>query len=150
MSDQWLTEDQQRIWRSYLRVQALLPARLGRELQSASGLSLSEYVVLVMLSESPDGVLRPFELGQMLTWEQSRLSHQLSRMENRGFVRREQCPSDKRGAFVVLTAEGREAIESAAPGHAEAVRRFVFERLTPGQAEAFGQACATIAAALEE
>ena len=150
MNDHWLTEDQQRIWRSYLQVEALLPARLGRELQAASGLSLPEYAVLVMLSETPDGVLRPFELGQMLTWEQSRLSHQLTRMENRGFVRREQCASDKRGAFVVITPAGREAIESAAPGHADTVQRFVFERLTPEQAEVFGQACATIAGALEE
>jgi DNA-binding MarR family transcriptional regulator len=150
VSDPWLTEEQQRIWRAYLRVESLLPAHLNRQLQASSGLSIAEYAVLVYLSEVPGGRVRPFELGRALNWEQSRLSHQIARMEHRKFVTREQCESDKRGAFIVLTPHGRATIEAAAPGHVAAVRNQVFGRLTPAEADAFGDACAKIAAGLEE
>lgn len=149
MADQWLTDEQQRIWRSYLRVETLLPARLNRQLQSSSGLSLAEYAVLVILSESPAERMRPFELGHVLTWEQSRLSHQLTRLEKRDFITREECPSDKRGAFIVLTPQGRAAIEAAAPGHVQAVLSLIFDQLTPAEAAIFGEACAKIGAAAE-
>jgi DNA-binding MarR family transcriptional regulator len=149
MSDGWLTKEEQQIWRSYISVESLLPMNLNRQLQASSGLSISEYAVLVSLSEEPDGRMRPFELGKALNWEQSRLSHQIARMENREFVVREQCESDKRGAFIVLTAHGRSAIEAAAPGHVAAVRRLVFDRLTPEEATALGSACAKIAAGLD-
>ena len=150
MTVQWLSAAQQRTWRRYLRVGRLLPARLARDLQETSGLSGPEYEVLVNLSETPDGRMRPFQLGEAMQWEQSRLSHQLSRMQRRGLVAREDCPKDGRGAFVALTGAGRVAIESAAPAHVAAVRRLVFDRLTPDEAEAFGQACAKILQALDE
>lgn len=149
MGEEWLTDEQQRIWRSYLRVESLLPATLNRQLQGDSGLSIAEYAVLVPLSESTEGRMRPFELGNELNWEQSRLSHQLMRMENRGLIRREQCPSDRRGAYVVLTDTGRKTIEAAAPGHVDTVRKLVFDQLTSEQAAALGEACALIVAALE-
>lgn len=149
MSEEWLTEEQQRIWRAYLSVESMLPAQLNRQLQAASGLSITEYGVLVQLSEAPGGRMRPFELGKSLNWEQSRLSHQIARMENREFVTREQCQSDKRGAWIVLTPSGRAAIEAAAPGHVDAVRNLVFGRLTPDEAAAFGDACAKIVAGLD-
>ena len=95
-------------------------------------------------------MLRPFQLGQALDWEQSRLSHMLARMTRRGFVARQDCPGDRRGAVVVLTSAGRAAIESAAPGHVAAVRRLVFEQLDSAQAAAFGQAFEAIAAGLED
>ena len=150
MAVQWLTADEQRTWRAYLRAGTLLTARLNRQLQADSGLSLAEYEVLVQLSETPGGRLRPFQLGQALDWEQSRLSHLLSRMTRRGFVTREECPGDGRGALVALTAAGRAAIESAAPGHVAAVRKLVFDALGPAQAKAFGRAVETIRAALED
>jgi DNA-binding MarR family transcriptional regulator len=134
----WLTEDEQRAWRAYLRAQTMLAVQLSRQLQADSGLSLPEYEVLVHLSEAPEGRLRPFQLGSDLGWEQSRMSHQLSRMARRGFVSREECPGDARGALVVLTAAGRDAIRSAAPGHAAAVRRLVFDPLDAAQCAAFG------------
>jgi DNA-binding MarR family transcriptional regulator len=149
VSDGWLTEEQQRIWRCYLDVESLLTVNLQRQLQASSGLTISEYGVLVHLSEAPDGRMRPFELGKGLGWEQSRLSHQIARMENRGFVVRELCESDKRGAFIVLTDSGRVAIQAAAPGHVAKVRELVFDRLTPEEAAAFGVACAKIAAGLD-
>lgn len=132
----WLDDDQQRAWRAYLRMQAELAARLGRQLQADSGLSFADYGVLVQLAEAPDGRLRPFELQRDLQWEQSRLSHHLGRMQRRGLVDREECPQDARGAFVVLTAAGRAAIEAAAPAHVDTVRRLVFDQLDPDEVRA--------------
>jgi DNA-binding MarR family transcriptional regulator len=150
MAGQWLTADDQRAWRAYLRAGTLLTARLNRQLQADSGLSLAEYEVLVQLSEAPDGKLRPFQLGLVLDWEQSRLSHLLSRMTRRGFVIRQDCPGDRRGSEVVLTRRGRTAIESAAPGHVAAVRRLVFDQMDSAQAAVFGQVFEAILAALED
>jgi DNA-binding MarR family transcriptional regulator len=151
LDDMWLTEEQQRVWRDYLRVSQLLPARLSRELQAESGLSIAEYAVLVHLSEADGGRLRPFQLGDALQWEQSRLSHQLTRMERRGLVYRQNCPSeDGRGAYVTLTAAGQTAIESAAPAHAAAVLELVFDPLSPEELATFGRACRKILAALDK
>ncbi|SCE94540.1 DNA-binding transcriptional regulator, MarR family [Micromonospora haikouensis] len=132
----WLDDDQQRAWRAYLRMQAEVAARLGRQLQADSGLSFADYGVLVQLAEAPDGRLRPFALQRDLQWEQSRLSHHLGRMQRRGLVDREECPQDARGAFVVLTAAGRAAIEAAAPAHVDTVRRLVFDQLDPDEVRA--------------
>lgn len=144
----WLTADEQRTWRAYLQAGTRLRARLNRQLQADSGLSLPEYEVLVQLSEAPGGQVRPVQLGQDLNWEQSRLSHLLTRMNRRGFVAREDCPGDARGALAVLTPAGRAAIESAAPGHVAAVRQLVFGSLDAGQAAAFGQALEKMLGAL--
>src|ERR1700677_534353 len=129
MSGEWLTADEQRAWRTYLRMSTLLPAHLNRQLQRDSGLSLPEYEVLVQLSEAADQRLRPYQLCEALNWEQSRLSHQLTRMERRGLVAREECAADGRGAFVILRADGAAALQTAAPGHVAAVRQLIFDRL---------------------
>jgi DNA-binding MarR family transcriptional regulator len=150
MTGTWLTADEQRTWRTYLRLNSLLLARLNRQLQQDSGLTLPEYEVLVQLSEAPQQRRRPFQICETLNWEQSRLSHQLTRMEHRGLVAREECEADGRGAFVVLTAAGADAIRSAAPGHVAAVRRLVFDRLDDDQRAAFEQACTAIIDALAE
>jgi DNA-binding MarR family transcriptional regulator len=150
MTGTWLTAEEQRAWRTYLRMSSLLPAHLNRQLQQDSGLTLPEYEVLVSLSEAPERRLRPFQICEALNWEQSRLSHQLTRMERRGLIAREECEADGRGAFVVLTDAGAEAIASAAPGHAGTVRRLIFDRLTGDQRAAFAQACASIVDALTE
>jgi DNA-binding MarR family transcriptional regulator len=149
MVGQWLTVEEQHAWRAYMRAGTLLTARLNRQLQADSGLSLPEYEVLVRLSEAPGGKLRPFQLGLALDWEQSRLSHMLARMTRRGFVARHDCPGDRRGALVVLTRAGRAAIESAAPGHVATVRRLVFDQMSNAQAAVFGQVFEAILAALE-
>src|SRR3954468_24788624 len=104
----WLTDDEQRAWRGLLQMTSRLDNRLNRELQQTSGLSLADYDVLVLLTEVPDGRLRVFELIEDLQWEQSRLSHHIARMQRRGLVAREECTTDRRGAFVVLTGAGRE------------------------------------------
>ena len=120
MTDTWLSAPEQRAWRAFLGLHRELNARLNRQLQADSGLSLSDYEVLVVLSESDEGRMRPFELCDFLQWEQSRLSHHIRRMESRGLVSREGCTGDGRGAFVVLSDAGRKAIEAAAPSHAAA------------------------------
>jgi DNA-binding MarR family transcriptional regulator len=129
----WLDDDEQRTWRAYLRMQARLTAELNRQLQAESGLSLADYDVLVQLTDAPEGRLRPFELQRALDWEQSRLSHHLSRMQRRALIAREDCDDDGRGAYVVLTGTGRRAITAAAPGHVDTVRRLFFDALGPEQ-----------------
>jgi DNA-binding MarR family transcriptional regulator len=131
----WLSDSEQRAWRGYQAVQAQLSAQLNRQLQADSGLSLADYEVLVALTDRTGGRLRVFELAEALQWEQSRLSHHLARMQQRGLVNRKACRDDRRGSYVLLTAAGRRAIEAAAPGHVEAVQRLFFEGLTPEQVE---------------
>ena len=146
--EEWLTPDEQRTWRTYLRMSTLLPSFLGRQLQRDSGLSLPEYEVLVQLSEAPGHRMRPYQLCEALNWEQSRLSHQLSRMEKRGLVAREGCAVDGRGAEVILRTDGADSIRSAAPGHVAAVRDVIFSRLTDEERAAFEKACGAILGAL--
>jgi DNA-binding MarR family transcriptional regulator len=129
----WLTEEEQQAWRGLVQMTAQLNARMNRQLQDDFGISLADYEVLVVLSEAPEGRPRVFELASALAWEQSRVSHQLARMKRRGLIGRQECPSDARGAFVVLTETGRAAIERAAPAHVETVRQLVFDGLSHDQ-----------------
>jgi DNA-binding MarR family transcriptional regulator len=129
----WLDAGQQRAWRAWLDAHANLSARLNRELQAGSGLSLSDYDVLVHLTDVPEGRLRSFELAEGLQWEKSRVSRQVARMAERGLVAKEAAPEDGRGAYVTLTRAGRRAIEDAAPAHVELVRRLLFDGLTAAQ-----------------
>jgi DNA-binding MarR family transcriptional regulator len=132
----WLTEEEQRAWRGLLRMTAQLNARANRLLLQEYGISLADYEVLVALSEAPEGQLRVFEVADALAWEQSRVSHQLARMQRRGLITREGCATDARGAFAVLTTAGRAAIERAAPAHVEQVRQLVFDELSHEQVSA--------------
>lgn len=146
----WLSEPEQTAWRAYIRMQAELEAQLNRRLHERFGLSMADYEVLVHLSEAPDGVLRLFELGRIVDWEKSRLSHHLTRMAKRGLVERRECPSDGRGAFVALTPVGRAAIERAAPGHVEDVRDLVVDVLGPDRLAALGDIANSVLAALAD
>ena len=131
--NRWLDDDEQRAWRAYLRMQSRLTAALNRQLQNESGLSLADYDVLVQLTDAPDGRLRPYELQRALDWEQSRLSHHLSRMQRRKLVARDECIDDGRGAYIQITDTGRQAITNAAPGHVATVRNLFFDALTREQ-----------------
>ena len=149
MTDVWLSDAEQAAWRSWLRAYVLIDAQLNRHLQREADLSQADYAVLVHLSESPKGRLRGFELAQGMQWEKSRLSHHLTRMERRGLIERQGCPTDGRGAFVALTAEGRDRIVDVAPRHVAEVRKWFVEPLTPEQLVALGEASAILVAALE-
>jgi DNA-binding MarR family transcriptional regulator len=120
----WLTDDQQRVWRGYLAVVSGLQLAMNRQLQADCGISLGDYDVLVALSEQ--GPLRVFELQALVGWEQSRLSHQMRRMRERGLLERHGTEDDRRGATVALTPAGQAALAKAAPGHAELVRSVMF------------------------
>ena len=140
----WLDAREQSAWRAYLDMNALLNARLNREMQEASGISIADFSVLVPLSEHPDGRMRVLELARALGWEKSRLSHQLTRMAQRGLIERSNCSEDRRGAFVVLTDAGRATVEAAAPRHVESVRRYLFDELTAEQVDALGAIARTV------
>jgi DNA-binding MarR family transcriptional regulator len=146
----WLDEREQRAWRSLQLMQMRLEGELARQLAADSGLSYPDYVVLVALTDRPDGRMRLFELAAVLGWEKSRLSHQVGRMAGRGLVTKERCDLDRRGAYVVITTRGRRAIEAAAPGHVAAVRRLFVDRLTPAQLDALGDAAEVVLAAFGE
>ncbi|GAA1618109.1 MarR family winged helix-turn-helix transcriptional regulator [Catellatospora bangladeshensis] len=128
----WLTDQEQRAWRSFLMTSKLVTAELERGM-AQHGLSGTDYSVLVCLSEAPRRRLRMSELSHTLLLEKSRLSHQITRMERAGLVRRESCPDDRRGQFAVLTDEGWETIRRVAPFHVELVRSIFIDRLTPAQ-----------------
>jgi len=117
-------------------MQTQVRTRTARELTRATGLSASDYEVLVLLSESPEGHLRAYEIGATSGWEKSRLSHHLTRMEQRGLVQRRACSSDPRYADVVLTDAGRTAIVEAAPLHVSHVRSIFFDALSSDQVDA--------------
>ena len=140
----WLSEDEQRTWRAFLTAMRLLGDQLDRELQREADMPHTYYEILVALSEAPGRTLRMNELADVCQSSRSRLSHAVSRLEEAGWVRREACPTDKRGALAVMTDEGFAAIEAAAPGHVEGVRRHGFDVLTPAQVEQLGEISAAI------
>jgi DNA-binding MarR family transcriptional regulator len=132
----WLSDEQQRVWRNYLAMVGRLQVAMSRQLQEECGLSLADYDVLVALDERCP--IRMRELGDVLGWEQSRLSHQVRRMRERGLLTREGRDDDRRGANVDLTAVGRAALAAAAPGHAELVRAMVFDGMSATELRALG------------
>lgn len=145
----WLDEREQATWRSYLRMQSRLHAELHRRLQAESGLSLADFDVLVALTDRPDERARVLELATSLDWEKSRLSHHLARMQKRGLIGREECDDDGRGNYVVLTADGRAAIDAAAPGHVETVRELVFDALPADDLAALGRIAEAVLARVD-
>jgi DNA-binding MarR family transcriptional regulator len=144
-SPRWLDEREQAAWRAYLDMNAKLTARLNREMQDQCGVSIADFSVLVQLSEHIDARMRILELARAIGWEKSRLSHQLTRMQQRGLIERSSCNEDRRGAFVVLTEQGRATIEAAAARHVESVRRYVFDSLTAEQVESLGSISSIVA-----
>jgi DNA-binding MarR family transcriptional regulator len=132
----WLDDREMAAWGGFMTMRFKLLSHLARELQRQTGLSEADYDVLVALSEAPGQRFRLGELGERLDWEKSRLSKQISRMSTRGLVTREDCATDSRGAFAVLTKAGRKAIETAAPIHVELVRKWFIDALTPAQLKA--------------
>lgn len=145
----WLDEREQVAWRGLLRMQARLQGELHRRLQTGSGLSLTDFDVLVALTDRSDERCRVLELATLLEWEKSRLSHHLARMQKRGLIAREECDDDGRGNYVVLTEQGRAAIEAAAPGHVETVRELVFDALSDDDVAALTRITAAVQARLD-
>ncbi|MFF5500488.1 MarR family winged helix-turn-helix transcriptional regulator [Streptomyces roseolus] len=126
----WLTDAEQCAWRTFLDVQRMLTHQLERDLQPF-GLTMNDYEILVNLSESAERRLRMSDLAAATLQSKSRLSHQITRMENAGLVQRENCESDRRGLYAVLTDEGMETMRKVAPHHVESVRDHFIDRLSP-------------------
>ncbi|UNO41496.1 MarR family transcriptional regulator [Streptomyces sp. MST-110588] len=145
----WLGEDEQYAWQSYLHASTLLEDHLDRQLQRDAGMPHIYYGLLVQLSRAPRRRMRMTELAQNAKITRSRLSHAVARLEKNGWVRREDCPSDKRGQNAVLTDEGMRVLEKAAPGHVAAVRAAIFDRLTPEQVTQLAQICRVVADGLQ-
>src|SRR3954467_4978613 len=131
----WLDDEEQKAWRAWLYSSMLLQDQLDRELTHETGISHAYYEILVQLSEAPCRALRMSQLAERSLSSRSRLSHAVSRLEERGWVRRQVCEDDGRGQLAVLTDEGFAALEAAAPIHVESVRVHLFDQLTPQQVE---------------
>jgi DNA-binding MarR family transcriptional regulator len=144
----WLSADEQRAWRQLVALLFRLPGALDAQLQRDAGISSFEYMVLSGLSEAENRTLRMSDLAAMASGSLSRLSHVVSRLEKRGWVRRTACPGDGRFVNAVLTEEGMAKVIATAPGHVEAVRRFVVDTLSPQQLAAMGCASDAILAVI--
>ncbi|MFI6728150.1 MarR family transcriptional regulator [Streptomyces sp. R-74717] len=145
----WLSDEEQSVWRAYLHATTLMEDHLDRQLQRDAGMPHIYYGLLVQLSQAPRRRKRMTELAKDAKITRSRLSHAVARLEKNGWVRREDCPSDKRGQNAVLTDEGYEMLRRSAPGHVSAVRQAMFDRLTPEQMRSLGEIMQVVATGLQ-
>jgi DNA-binding MarR family transcriptional regulator len=142
----WLTSEEERAWRLFLTANQILFSAVEGQLQRDSAIPHGYYEILVRLSEAEGRALRMSQLAEASTFSKSRLSHAVARLEERGWVERLDCETDRRGQVARLTDAGYAALEGAAPGHAEQVRRSMFDRLTCEQVSQLAAISAAIAA----
>ncbi|GAA3044648.1 DNA-binding MarR family transcriptional regulator [Streptomyces olivoverticillatus] len=140
----WLSDEEQCAWRTHLDVSRLLMHQLERDLQPF-GLTNNDYEILVNLSESEDHRMRMSDLATATLQSKSRLSHQITRMENAGLVRRENCESDRRGLFAVLTEQGWDTMREVAPHHVASVRQHFIDLLSAEELKALRESLAPVA-----
>ena len=129
----WLSAEEQETWRSFLCACNAFFAAVDGQLQHDSGMPHTYYEILVRLSETPGHAMRMSQLAEATSASKSRSSHAVARLEERGWVRRVDCPTDRRGQVAELTDEGYAALADAARGHVEQVRQSLFDALTPEQ-----------------
>ncbi|NIJ14606.1 DNA-binding MarR family transcriptional regulator [Saccharomonospora amisosensis] len=146
----WLTDTEMLAWRSYIVSTLKLRQRLHRELTDQHDVSLTDYEVLVCLSMAEDGSMRMTELAQLLGSTKSRLSHQVARMEEAGYLRRGKDPRDRRGVTAELTQEGEGLLERSAPTHVEGVREHFVDLLTTEEQLLLGEVFSRVLAHLTE
>jgi DNA-binding MarR family transcriptional regulator len=144
---EWLSDEQQAAWRPFVALLLRLPAALDAQLQKEAGITQFDYLVLSALSEADDRALRMSELAATANSSMSRLSHVVSRLEARGWVRREACPGDGRFINAVLTDEGWQKVLATAPGHDAAVRELLVTKLTEEEFRQLGAISARVLAA---
>ncbi|MFM9612033.1 MarR family winged helix-turn-helix transcriptional regulator [Streptomyces niveiscabiei] len=146
----WLTTEEQQAWRGFLRLHDRLRGHLTRQLQGEANVSVADFAVLVELTDLPEGRRRILDLARSLEWEKSRMSHHIARMVKRGLVVRDECLEDGRGAFVVITDEGRRMIEAAAPRHVEAVRGLFLDHVTPAELRVIAEVSERVVRKIDE
>ena len=129
----WLDEDEQVTWRTYLAATKAIGEAIDSQLQRDMNIPHTYYEILVRLSEEPSKMLRMSQLAELCLASRSRLSHAVTRLEERGWVVRRACPDDGRGMLAALTDEGMAAVTDAAPGHVDAVRKQIFDHLSDEQ-----------------
>ncbi|MGW1783367.1 MarR family winged helix-turn-helix transcriptional regulator [Streptomyces sp. NPDC002143] len=144
----WLNAEERRAWLAYVDFSTLLADHLNRQLRRDAGMTHADYSLLAYLSLEPDGTLGMSELAQRLKITRSRLTHAVNRLREVGFVDRREDPTDGRGQLAYLTDAGKTLLEEIAPGHVEAVRRAVFDVLTPEQVRQFAEIGEAISDAL--
>ncbi len=130
----WLNTAEMKAWRRYIIASRRLLEALDSDLEDHD-LSMADYEILAQLSDAPERKMRMSELAEIALLSRSRLSHRMKVMEKAGWVKREACPSDKRGYFAVMTAKGWKAIVAAAPDHVESVRTRFVDHLTKADQE---------------
>jgi DNA-binding MarR family transcriptional regulator len=140
----WLEGDQQRAWLAYIRVQLRLAYEMNRQLLADSGMSLPDYDVLTALSVADEGRMQITVLAAQIGWERSRVSHHVRRMSARGLVSCGLSAADRRVTEVTLTAHGRQALQEAAPGHVDLIRRLFFGGLPAGLVEPLSEALESV------
>ncbi len=145
MTTRWLSADEEQAWRAFRRLLTTLPARLARDLNEDTGLSMTDYEVLSTLSEQPDRVWALKDLAAKMEWSRSRLSHHTTRMQDRGLIDREPDPTDARGCLLRLTDTGYTVLEQAAPSHLDSVRERFLEHLDPAELALLGRISTRIA-----
>jgi DNA-binding MarR family transcriptional regulator len=131
----WLSADEQVMWRAFFGACRAFYAAIDAQLQRDTGIPLAYYEILVQLSEAPERTLRMTQLAEAASASKSRVSHAVARLEDKGWIRRRDCPTDRRGQLAELTDEGYAVLVAAAPGHVEQVRRTLFDPLTPEQVD---------------
>jgi DNA-binding MarR family transcriptional regulator len=140
----WLDADEQRTWLAWLGASELLMAALDAQLQRDAGIPHAYYAILAQLSHAPDRTRRMSDLASVVNSSASRLSHAVGKLEDRGWVVRSPCPSDKRSTLCTLTDEGFAFLAEQAPGHVAAVRRHLFDPLTDEQVAQLEQICSAV------
>nr|WP_225954297.1 MarR family transcriptional regulator [Kibdelosporangium phytohabitans] len=130
-----MTAAELRAWRAYVIGSERLRQRLNTELQEGHDLPLADYEVLVRLSEQDKGQMRMTQLADEVAQSKSRLSHQISRLEAAGLVRRTHCPNDARGVLAEITETGMDQLRTAAPTHVDGVREHLVDLITPAERE---------------
>jgi len=144
----WLDASQQQAWRSFLGGTTVLMDRLDRDLRSEHGLSMSEYEILVRLSEAPDRSIRMADLAAALSHSRSRITHTISRLEREDIVVRTQCGTDGRGVTAVLTDKGFALLATAAHTHVRGVRSYLVDQCSDEDLQATKRVMDAIQAAL--
>jgi DNA-binding MarR family transcriptional regulator len=139
-----LSETQQACWRAFIESSWALHTRIEDDLRAATGLSMADYHVMVVLSEAPGHRLRMGELAGRLVFSPSRLTYQISSMVKRGLVRKQACPQDGRGQEAVLTDAGMAELEAAAPMHLRTVRDTFIDHLDDEELAVIGRVFARI------
>lgn len=147
--DRWLSDEQQQAWRKLIAVTTLLPAALECQLQRDADLTLFAYWVLAMLSEAQDGSMPMSELAARSISSPSRLSHVVAKLEQRGWVRRQQSPVDARVNVAVLTDAGLAKLAASAPPHVDTVRSLIYDVLTPSQVRQLERICDSLLGRLD-